>query len=217
MASNSLRDWLRQGTGRSTGPAFTNAAPPGWKPPGGFYAGFGGANFWDGVFASEDPFGYLIDWRRHPANRTRPVVGLDVAQRYPILTMPDSSVLFMGRPGTGKTSAGTVINGLLSPGPEINWSTRSDSFMATAMARGRMGEVWSLSARHGLPGAKAAYFSILAGCKDDWEFTKRSSDRLVRYPNLSAAARNGETGEQPFWAENSSMLLAIGRTWCANA
>lgn len=163
--------------------------------------------FWGWVSSSPDPYGTLLSSRRN-FNSDRPLLGL--SDENALLSAPDADpLLALGVPGSGKSTSATVVNALMAPAAMFSTSARSDVYLATALARGRIGRVWSLSAsgKH-LPNARELRWSPIQGCQD-FEYAQATAKRFADYRDQGASARAGDHGQHPHFRERSAQLLAV--------
>ena len=119
---------------------------------------------------------------------------------------PESAVMVLGPPRSGKTTA-VIIPALLgAPGPAISTSTKPDVMNATMRARAELGEVWLFDPAGEsteLPnGVRALRWSPVAAAAT-WD------QALVMARAMTACTRvgSGTTNEQ-HWTERAAALLA---------
>ncbi|MGH9066607.1 MAG: type IV secretory system conjugative DNA transfer family protein [Acidimicrobiales bacterium] len=118
---------------------------------------------------------------------------------------PESALLVLGPPRSGKTAAVVVPNVLVAPGAVVSTSTKPDVVGATLPGRLRRGRcvIFDPSGRTvPPPGVGLARWSPLSGCQD-WEVS------LSRAHALARASRPGRgLSEATHWVERAEALLA---------
>jgi type IV secretory pathway TraG/TraD family ATPase VirD4 len=124
------------------------------------------------------------------------------------LADPQTSVLVLGPPRSGKTSSVAVPNVLAAPGAVVATSTKLDLVAASAAARSELGCCWLLdpSGTVALPGharqLRTLRWSPVASART-WD------ESLVLARAMSLAARpGGRAGESAHWTERAEALLA---------
>jgi len=167
-----------------------------------------GAAFWKKVGEHCDSYSSLMAARRGSVSVDRPVFGLDGSSGALLMPDQDDPLLALGVSGAGKTASVIAVNALLSPGPMFCATSRSDVYMATALARARIGRVWHFSARgSSMPGATPLCFSPLQGC-ESFEYAQQVAKRFADYRDMGTTARE-DHGSHPFFRERSGQLLAV--------
>ena len=162
--------------------------------------------FWSWIAASPDPYARLILSRR-TYNADRPVLGLSDANGL-MTSNEEDPLLALGPGGSGKSSSLTVVNVLMAPGPVVSTSSRPDVYLATSLARGRIGRVWSFSPNgEHLPNARECRWSALQGC-ESYEYAGKVGKRFADQVDVSAVARAHDTGGHPFFRRRAGVLLA---------
>jgi type IV secretory pathway TraG/TraD family ATPase VirD4 len=124
------------------------------------------------------------------------------------LADPQTSVLVLGPPRSGKTSSVAVPNVLTAPGAVVATSTKLDLLAATAPARAEIGRCWVLDptgtvrAPTHLGHLQPLRWSPVASATT-WD------ESLVLARAMSGAARpGGRAGESAHWTERAEALLA---------
>jgi type IV secretion system protein VirD4 len=122
-----------------------------------------------------------------------------------VLAPPEQSLLVLGPPRSGKTTALAVPNVLAAPGAAICTSTKLDVMAATLAGRSQTGRSWLLDPSGSVsapPGVERIRWSPAAAART-WE------DALLLARAMSAAARpQGRVGESAHWTERAEALLA---------
>ena len=163
--------------------------------------------FWRYVSSHDDSFSAIILQRRGEA-MNRAYLGLDGSSGSILMTDRDDPLLALGISGSGKSSSVITLNALLAPGPMFSATSRSDVYMATSLARARIGRVWHLTARgNPMPGAYQLRWSPLQGC-EDFEAAQETAKRFADYRDMGTSARQ-DHGAHPFFRERSGQLIAI--------
>lgn len=118
---------------------------------------------------------------------------------------PQQSVLTLGPPRSGKTSAVLIPNVLVAPGAVVATSTKPDVLAATAPTRAAAGCCWLFDPTGTVPawpGVRQARWSPVAAATT-WD------DTLAVARVMAAAARpDGWRGEAAHWTERAEALLA---------
>jgi type IV secretion system protein VirD4 len=129
---------------------------------------------------------------------------------------PESGVLVLGPPRSGKSSAMIVPNVLSWPGSVVSTSVKSDVLQATANARANLGDCWLFDpsgttvlpaegdlryARVALPSIKTLNWSPVTGCAR-WSTANRMAERMI-----AAAGVAQGLNEESFWSERAAALL----------
>ena len=118
---------------------------------------------------------------------------------------PESAVMVLGPPRSGKTTA-VMIPALMScSGPAVSTSTKPDVMRATIRARSEIGEVWLFDPAGTEPlldGVRRLSWSPVAAAAS-WD------DALVMARAMTAATRAGSgTTNENHWTERAAALLA---------
>jgi type IV secretion system protein VirD4 len=122
----------------------------------------------------------------------------------PVFAAAEHSVLVLGPPRSGKTSALVIPNVLAAPGAVVSTSTKPDVLLATASERGRMGRCWLFDPSGTAtvpPGVQRARWSPLQGC-GQWE------EALLMVRAMVGAGPRHTTAESFHWTERAEALLA---------
>ena len=119
---------------------------------------------------------------------------------------PESAVMVLGPPRSGKTSAVMIPALLGAPGPAISTSTKPDVMRATLRARSELGEVWLFDPageQTELPeGVRRLSWSPVAGA-GSWD------EALIMARAMAACTRVGSgTANEHHWTERAAALLA---------
>jgi type IV secretion system protein VirD4 len=119
---------------------------------------------------------------------------------------PEHSVLVLGPPRSGKTSAIVIPTLLAAPGAAVCTSTKPDVMRASAHARSSLGQVWlfdPIEDHEALPhGARRLHWSPVAAA-GSWD----RALQLARAMSAAGAPGAGTTNEG-HWRERSAALLA---------
>jgi len=147
--------------------------------------------YWQVVGSHDDSLSAIMRDRRSRIEVNKPITGLD-SYGLIITSEQEEPLLAIGPAGSGKTASAIVVNSLLAPAALVTTSTRNDVYLATALARARLGRVWCFSARgNGLPGALELRWSPLQGC-ENFEYAQEAAKRLADYRDQGASARGGD-------------------------
>jgi type IV secretion system protein VirD4 len=146
---------------------------------------------WFGCYVGESP-------QAPASDGTKPAVA-------PLYAGPESAVLIIGPPRSGKTSSLVIPIVLDAPGAVVSTSTKPDVLEATAIARGRLGHcfVFDPYASSERPWwTQELRWSPILGC--------RSFDRASTVAfTLASAARPDTAGtDAGHWVERATALLA---------
>jgi type IV secretion system protein VirD4 len=118
---------------------------------------------------------------------------------------PESAVMVLGPPRSGKTSAVMIPALLSASGPAISTSTKPDVMKATRRARAQLGEVWLFDPAGGEqlpPGVRRLRWSPVAAA-GTWD------DALLMARAMTAATKAGKgTTNESHWSERAAALLA---------
>lgn len=122
---------------------------------------------------------------------------------------PEQSVMILGPPRSGKTSAFIIPNVIATSGPVVSTSTKPDVLDATVDLRGRLGECFlfdptrSVARSHRL---RPLRWSPLQSCTS-WAPSASMAHTLVEVGSGSAG-RAGHQGDHSHWNERAKALLA---------
>lgn len=123
----------------------------------------------------------------------------------PICAGTEQSVLVLGPPRSGKTTALVVPNVLVAPGAVIATSTKTDVLALTVRARSRRGTCWVFDPSGTVdapPGTVRLAWSPVTGARD-WERAVATAHVMAR------AARPGKAVlEADHWTERAEALIA---------
>ena len=165
------------------------------------------SGFWNWIEQHPDPYGALLEIRRH--HLYRPYLGVDGDNFELILADAESAVLALGPSGGGKTSGLMVQNIAVAPAAVVSTTSKTDSALATISLRSRVGTCWHFSPTGPAPfGLKELRWSPLSGCKD-YSVATRSGHRWTTYDSLGAAARANDGGQNPFFRRAAGELLGV--------
>ena len=118
---------------------------------------------------------------------------------------PESAVMVLGPPRSGKTSAVMIPALMACAGAAVSTSTKPDVMEATLPVRSRLGQVWLFDPGGEQPvpsGVRRLGWSPVAGA-DSWDRA------LLLARAMTAAGRAGAgTTNEGHWAERASALLA---------
>lgn len=118
---------------------------------------------------------------------------------------PEQSLLVLGPPRSGKTTALAVPNVLCAPGAVVATSTKTDVMAATVDRRAEIGRCWLLDPSGTVSppaGVTAIRWSPVAAARS-WD------ESLVVASSMAGAARPaGRHGESAHWTERAEALLA---------
>jgi type IV secretion system protein VirD4 len=119
---------------------------------------------------------------------------------------PQSAVMVLGPPRSGKTSAVMIPALAACAGPAVSTSTKPDVLGATLAARSRLGQAWLYDPSGDQPclprGVRRLGWSPIAGA-ESWD------QALLLARAMTAAGRVGVgTTNEGHWAERASALLA---------
>jgi type IV secretion system protein VirD4 len=118
---------------------------------------------------------------------------------------PESAVMVLGPPRSGKTSAVMIPALMACSGAAVSTSTKPDVMRATTRARSEIGEVWLFdpSGTESVPeGVRRLSWSPVAAASS-WD------DALVMARAMTAATRAGSgTTNENHWTERAAALLA---------
>ncbi len=122
------------------------------------------------------------------------------------LADPESAVMVLGPPRSGKTSAEMIPAVISAPGPVISTATKPEVMRATVSARSEVGQAWLFdptTSEQRLPeGVRRLCWSPVAAA-GTWD------EALVMARAMSACARVGAgTTNESHWSERSAALLA---------
>lgn len=166
------------------------------------------AAYWQRVSDHIDPYAAIMVDRRASVTVNRPILGIDGDTAAIRMPEADEPLLALGVGGSGKTASVITVNALLSPGPLVSTSSRSDVYLATALSRARVGRVWHLTARgRAMPSASQLRWSPLQGC-GDFEYAQETAKRFADYRDMGTTARL-DHGAHPHFRERSGALLAV--------
>ncbi len=123
-----------------------------------------------------------------------------------VLADPESAVMVLGPPRSGKTSAVMIPAVLGASGAVIATSTKPEVMRATAPARSEVGQAWlfdpSVTERRLPDGVRRLCWSPVAA-SSDWD------EALVMARAMSACTRVGAgTSNENHWTERAAALLA---------
>ncbi|HZT66781.1 MAG TPA: type IV secretory system conjugative DNA transfer family protein [Acidimicrobiales bacterium] len=124
-----------------------------------------------------------------------------------VLTEPETALLVLGPPRSGKTSAVVVPNVLAAEGPVVSTSTKPDVLAATWRARRKVGRCWVFdptgSAKLGQfeGGVTELRWSPVTAAHD-WDRAVSTARAMV------GAARPSPTPAEQHWTERAGALLA---------
>lgn len=123
-----------------------------------------------------------------------------------VVSDPESAVMVLGPPRSGKTSAVMVPALLGAPGAAISTSTKPEAMRATATARSELGQVWLFDPCGAEPnppaGVRRLSWSPVAAASN-WD------EALVTARAMAACTRPGSgTSNEDHWTERASALLA---------
>ena len=166
--------------------------------------------FWQYVSSHDDSYSAIILQRRGDA-MNRAYLGIDGSSGSILMTDRDDPLLALGIAGSGKTASVITLNALLAPGPMFSATSRSDVYMATSLARARIGKVWHFTARdRAMPGAAQLRWSPLQGC-ESFEFAQETTKRFADYKDMGTSARAsaGAGGNEAHFRERAGALLAV--------
>ena len=96
------------------------------------------AAYWQRVSDHIDPYAAIMVDRRASVTVNRPILGIDGDTAAIRMPEADEPLLALGVGGSGKTASVITVNALLSPGPLVSTSSRSDVYLATALSRARV-------------------------------------------------------------------------------
>ena len=88
------------------------------------------AAYWQRVSDHIDPYSAIMVDRRASVTVNRPILGLDGDSAAIRMPEADEPLLALGVGGSGKTASVITVNALLSPGPLVSTSSRSDVYLA---------------------------------------------------------------------------------------
>ncbi|HEY7932971.1 MAG TPA: type IV secretory system conjugative DNA transfer family protein [Solirubrobacteraceae bacterium] len=118
---------------------------------------------------------------------------------------PESAVMVLGPPRSGKTTAVMIPALMAASGPAVSTSTKPDVMAATMRARSEIGEVWLFDPAATEPlldGVRRLSWSPVAAAAS-WD------DALVMARAMTAATRAGSgTTNENHWTERAAALLA---------
>ncbi len=118
---------------------------------------------------------------------------------------PQQSVLVLGPPRSGKTTAVAIPNVVVAPGAVVATSTKADLLFATLSARAPLGRCWLLDPGGAVPtpdGVTRLRWSPVAAART-WD------ESLVLARAMTRAARPaGRLGESAHWTERAEALIA---------
>jgi type IV secretory pathway TraG/TraD family ATPase VirD4 len=122
-----------------------------------------------------------------------------------VLAEPEQSLLVLGPPRSGKTTAIAAPNTLCAPGPVVVTSTKPDVLAATLAPRAERGRCWLLDPSGSTPappGVERIRWSPVASART-WD------DSLAVARSMAGAARPaGRRGDSAHWTERAEALLA---------
>jgi type IV secretory pathway TraG/TraD family ATPase VirD4 len=123
-----------------------------------------------------------------------------------IVADPESAVMVLGPPRSGKTSAVMIPAVLGAPGPVISTSTKPEVMRATVAARSEVGQAWLFdpaASEQRLPdGVRRLCWSPVAAAAS-WD------EALVMARAMAACTRPGSgTTNEDHWTERAAALLA---------
>jgi type IV secretory pathway TraG/TraD family ATPase VirD4 len=122
---------------------------------------------------------------------------------------PEQSVMILGPPRSGKTSAFIVPNVVVAEGPVVSTSTKPDVLDATIWHRRRTGDCFSFDPTRSVersPELRPLRWSPLQSCTS-WAPSMSMAHTLVEV-GTGSAGRAGQLGDQSHWNERAKALLA---------
>jgi type IV secretory pathway TraG/TraD family ATPase VirD4 len=186
VAKRYCEDWLNGYQGR----------PPDQHP--------GRDPIWEQIRNATDALGELVGNKRF-YSPTRVTLGEGGGQLK--ITDPQTSVLAIAPPRKNKTAGLLIPATVTAPGPVVSTSSKPDVFIASAMARARVGDVWHFSPTDPpAPGAIECRWSPVVGAKD-YDRALLMAQDLVRTSAMESQSAATEASHR-FFTEEAIRAIA---------